>query len=83
MRQPYPTSVVSTHFRERREHRIFEQLLQSVPGLDEKIAEGSDEHVHHLADLVRRSFCSLDQVPHTNPRFKRALHQPGLMIQKR
>jgi hypothetical protein len=39
--------------RERREHRIFQLLLQSVPGLEARLLEGSDEEVVHVAELVR------------------------------
>ena len=38
--------------RERREHRVFQQLLQIVPGLEDRIMEGSDKEVAHIADLV-------------------------------
>jgi hypothetical protein len=39
--------------RERREHRVFQQLLQMVPGLEERLLEGSDEDVIHIGELVR------------------------------
>lgn len=44
----------STHQRnrERREHRVFQRLLEMVPGLEERLVEGSDENVVHIAELV-------------------------------
>ena len=41
-----------SHTRERREHRIFQVLLQMVPGLEARLLEGSDEDILHVADLV-------------------------------
>lgn len=38
--------------RERREHRIFRTLLQMIPGIEERLMEGSDEDVVHVAELV-------------------------------
>jgi hypothetical protein len=38
--------------RERREHRIFQALLQMIPGLEERLMEGSNEDVIHIAELV-------------------------------
>ena len=39
-------------FRERREHRVFQELLKSVPGLEERLMEGSEEEVDIVAELV-------------------------------
>jgi hypothetical protein len=39
--------------RERREHRIFRVLIRMVPGLEERLMDGSDEDVVHIAELVR------------------------------
>ena len=41
--------------RQRREHRVFMLLLQMVPGLEERLVEGSEENVLHVAELVRFS----------------------------
>jgi len=41
-----------THPREHREHRIFRILLQMVPRLEERLMEGFNEDVAHIADLV-------------------------------
>lgn len=54
----FELSCCQLRIRERREHRVFETLLQSVPGLEERLMEGSDEQVSHVADLVRMN-CSL------------------------
>jgi hypothetical protein len=40
--------------RERREHRIYKTILQSVPGLEDRLMEGSEEEVGHVAELVRQ-----------------------------
>jgi hypothetical protein len=39
-------------YRERREHRVFKQLLQAIPGLEERLMKGSDEDIVLVADLV-------------------------------
>ena len=39
-------------FRERREHRVFQELLKSVLGLVERLMEGLDEEVDIVAELV-------------------------------
>lgn len=38
--------------RERKEHRVFDQLLQMVPGLEDRLLNGSDEEVGRVAELV-------------------------------
>jgi len=38
--------------RERREHRIFERMLQMIPGLEKRLLEGSNEEVVMIAELV-------------------------------
>ena len=38
--------------RERREHRVFQQLLQMIPGLEDRLMSGSADDVVHIADLV-------------------------------
>ena len=40
------------HPRERREHRVFKQLLQSIPGLEERLVKGSEEDIVLVADVV-------------------------------
>ena len=39
--------------RERREHKVYLTLLQSVPGLEERLLTGSDEELLIIAELVR------------------------------
>ena len=41
-------------WRQRREHRVFSALLQMVPGLEERLMEGSEDDVVAIAELVRR-----------------------------
>jgi hypothetical protein len=38
--------------RERREHRVFRSLLNSIPGLEERLMASTDEEVRMIADLV-------------------------------
>jgi hypothetical protein len=38
--------------RERREHRVFTRLLEMIPGLEERLLDGSEEGVVHIAELV-------------------------------
>lgn len=41
------------HFqREQREHRVFQQLLDMIPGLEDRLMDGSNEDHAHIADLV-------------------------------
>ena len=37
---------------ERREHNAFQKLMRTIPGLEERLMEGSDENVIHIAELV-------------------------------
>lgn len=39
-------------YRERREHKVYIRLMQMVPGLEERLMNGSDEDVLHVAELV-------------------------------
>ena len=38
--------------RERREHQVFEELLRSIPGLEERLVQGSEDEVDVVAELV-------------------------------
>jgi hypothetical protein len=38
--------------RQRREHRVFEALLQMVPGLEERLLSGSEENIVNIAEMV-------------------------------
>ena len=44
-------------FRERREHRVYRLLLEMVPGLEERLLNGSEEDLIHIADLVGGRKC--------------------------
>ncbi|KAG1751524.1 uncharacterized protein EDB91DRAFT_1234866 [Suillus paluster] len=37
---------------ERREHHVFEQLLDSYPGLLDRLKDGSDEDILHVGELI-------------------------------
>lgn len=47
--------------RQRREHRIFNVLLQMVPGLEDRLMEGSGEDLLTIAAMVSVSddFCAV------------------------
>jgi hypothetical protein len=61
---PIPNSILYVTFssicdplyrsRERREHQVFRKLLNLVPGLEERLMEGSEEETRMVADLVCR-----------------------------
>lgn len=38
--------------RQRREHRVFEALLQMIPGLEDRLMNGSEEDIVAVAELV-------------------------------
>jgi len=39
---------------ERREHRIFQLLLKMIPGLEERLMEGSNEDITHIGELIQK-----------------------------
>jgi hypothetical protein len=45
--------LIDAFDRERREHRVFEHLLESYPGLLERLQNGSEEELIHVGELVR------------------------------
>jgi len=47
-----PPSDDAVLFRERRKHRVFAELLQMVPGLEERLVQGDDNDILVVADLV-------------------------------
>ncbi|KAG1898726.1 uncharacterized protein F5891DRAFT_981632 [Suillus fuscotomentosus] len=49
----YP-SLLTNVVRERREHLVFERLLDSYPGLLERLREGSEEEVLHVGELISK-----------------------------
>jgi len=38
--------------RQRREHLVFQSLLQTVPGLEERLVEGEEDNAVRIAELV-------------------------------
>ncbi|KAF6741164.1 hypothetical protein DFP72DRAFT_1084751 [Ephemerocybe angulata] len=40
--------------REKREHRIFQDLLRLSPGLDQRVMRSSDQELHYIADMFRK-----------------------------
>lgn len=50
--QSFLTSTPDRKYRERREHKIFLALLQSVVGLEERLLTGSEEETGFIAELV-------------------------------
>jgi hypothetical protein len=47
-----PVVTCSYLFRERQEHKIFKELLNGVPGLEERLMTGSGDEVGIVAELV-------------------------------
>jgi len=43
---------------ERKEHRVFEQLLKMIPGLEDRLLSGSDQEIGHVADLLQKGASS-------------------------
>ena len=39
--------------REHREHCVYQELLKAVPGLEERLVNGSEEELAIVAELVR------------------------------
>jgi hypothetical protein len=48
--------ISSRKYRQRREHGVFRVLLQMVPGLEDRLIEGSEEDIMSIAVMVSRSF---------------------------
>ena len=49
-----PSCSILTCRRERREHLVFQSLLQMVPGLEARLMEGTEDDVLHIGELVSR-----------------------------
>jgi hypothetical protein len=47
-----PLTHCSSSNRQRREHRVFDALLQMVPGLEDRLLNGAEEDVMHVAEMV-------------------------------
>jgi hypothetical protein len=58
--------------RERREHRVFERLLQTIPGLEARLMDGSDEEIMHVAELVSNFHPACDRKFLIMCRFRKA-----------
>ncbi|KIM74367.1 hypothetical protein PILCRDRAFT_14512 [Piloderma croceum F 1598] len=43
---------------ERQEHRVFQQLLELIPGLENRLMDGSDENILHIAELIQKGASS-------------------------
>lgn len=70
-------------FRERREYKVYRQLLQMVPGLEERLVSGSDEEVTHIGDLVCIALTVFLSVSFQIPcRFKKGPRPPDQTIQR-
>ena len=69
-------------FRERREHRVFKELIRIVPGLEERFMRSSEEEIGMISDLVIVLLSSYFSYWYPTPRYKRALRVLDLMIQK-
>ena len=39
--------------RQRREYGVYKQLMKMIPGLEERLLQGSEEEILHIADMVR------------------------------
>lgn len=68
--------------RQQREYAVFQKLLKSIPGLEERLLTGSETEIHHVADLVQNHFI----FPHisltSSGRFVKELLVPELMTLK-
>lgn len=40
-------------YRQLHEHRVFTSILQMIPGLEDRLLEGSNEDILHVGELVR------------------------------
>jgi hypothetical protein len=49
--------MISICFRQKREHGVYKQLMGMIPGLEERLVNGSEEETLHIADLVRHFLC--------------------------
>jgi len=55
-----PSCFFNVHVRQRREHRVFHALLRTVPGLEERLLEGSDDGAVTAAEMVSFLLCAYD-----------------------
>ena len=58
----HPIITCSGFIRERREHRIFQELLKGIPGLEERLMTGSEDEVVVVAELVSSRYSLRDLI---------------------
>jgi hypothetical protein len=58
----HPIITCSGFIRERREHRIFQDLLKGIPGLEERLMTGSEDEVAVVAELVSSRYSLRDLI---------------------
>jgi hypothetical protein len=68
--------------RDRREHHAFEKLLQTVPGLQDRLMEGTDESIIHIAELVYDICAGQDRCSDYYIRSRREFPVPGPTIRR-
>lgn len=60
--------------REQEEHRVFKLLILMIPGLEDRLVEGSDEDVAYIAEQVSAFHFNIGPIPLNNlRRFREAL----------
>lgn len=77
----FVSSLIHTH-RERREHRIFEHMLTTIPGLQDRLMDSSEEEIRLVADLVRVSSAHNTKLMCSLFRSRREPPGQGLMTPK-
>ena len=76
--------VITNDFpREQMEHRVFQALLQAVPGLDAQLLHGSEDAIRHIAELVCIHSTKFDDILILKAlRSRKVFPVQGLMTQK-
>ena len=62
--------------REQQEHRVFNLLAQMIPGIEDRLVEGTDEDMAHMVDLVSVFYVRISYAevhPRKLARFKEVL----------
>jgi hypothetical protein len=66
--------IVERIHREQEEHRAFKLLILTIPGLEDRLVEGSDEDVAHIAEQVSAFHSNIEPIPLNHlRRFRKAL----------
>lgn len=69
-----PLMIVERIHREQEEHRAFKLLILTIPGLEDRLVEGSDEDVAHIAEQVSAFHSNIEPIPLNHlRRFRKAL----------